>query len=218
MATVTRSSARNSLQGVPFDVYERLRDHPSNGGLRMTYHDGTLELTSPAYRHEQGSERISLIIRAYVATFQIPCRGTRTTTFRKGVPGSTLGQGKEPDLSYYFANAPMIRSNRSIDLTIDPPPDLWVEVDHRASSAGRLPVYAALGIPEVWRYRAYKKTLWFGVLDGDSYREVDRSRSLERLSPSIVLDLLAEADRLGETEWDIWMRHGMDGTLREADL
>jgi Uma2 family endonuclease len=100
-----------------------------------------------------------------------------------------------------------------IDLDVDPPPDLWIEVDNRVSSAGRLPVYAALGVPEVWTFRARKGTLRFAALDGDAYRPIDRSLSLNGLTPAIVLELLAEADRLGETRWDIWMRDWMRTNL-----
>ena len=40
----------------------------------------------------------------------------------------------------------------AIDLTLDPPPDLAIEIDMTSPSIPRLPIYCALGIPEVWRF------------------------------------------------------------------
>lgn len=36
-------------------------------------------------------------------------------------------------------------------MRIDPPPDLVIEVDVTHSSLDRMGIYAALGVPEVWR-------------------------------------------------------------------
>ena len=90
---------------------------------------------------------------------------------------SRRGNGKEPDQSFYFANGPAIRGKATIDLEVDPPPDLWIEVDNRSSSKGRLPLYAALGVPEVWQYRVRRRTLRFFRLNeaGDGYVPIDRS-------------------------------------------
>jgi Uma2 family endonuclease len=217
MATVTRTPSHAILRGVSYDVYEALRDEPRNRGLRMSYHDGTLEIMSPELTHEVWSERLSLLIRAYAAVFRIRCQGTRATTFRRGTRGKPLGNGKEPDLSYYFENSGAIRGKKTLDLQNDPPPDLWIEVDHRASSLGRLPTYAKLGIPEVWSFRASRFTLQFRQLEDGSYREINRSGCLPGLTPDIVLTLLAEEQRLEETEWDRWMRDWMRVNLRHDE-
>jgi hypothetical protein len=39
-----------------------------------------------------------------------------------------------------------------VDLAIDPPPDLAIEVELTSGLLDKLSVYAALGVPEVWRY------------------------------------------------------------------
>jgi Uma2 family endonuclease len=214
MATVTRRSPEYAvLRGVRYDVYVALRDAPANGGLRMTYHDGTLEIMSPEFRHEHSTALLGAIVRAYTAVLGVRFVSARSTTFRRGRAGRKKGFGKEPDESFYFAHADAVRNRASIDLDAAPPPDLWIEVDNRVSSAGRLPVYAALRVPEVWVYRPRKGTLGFLSLDGDAYRPIDRSLSLNALTPAIVLDLLAEADRQSENEWDVWMRDWMRANL-----
>jgi Uma2 family endonuclease len=215
VATVVRTFGPLTLRGVTYDEYVRIRDHPGNGRTRLVYHNGVLEIMSPEFRHEVGAERLGMIVRAVASAFQIRCVGARSTTFRRGQPGLPRGFGKEPDCSFYFAHAATVWGKETIDLEIDPPPDLWIEVDNRASSRGRLPLYAALGVPEVWRYRARCGTLWFGRLEGGAYVPIDRSLSLPMLTPAIVLDLLGRVAAAGdEATWDTQMRDWLGNVLR----
>jgi Uma2 family endonuclease len=62
-----------------------------------------------------------------------------------------MNKGAEPDSYFYIQNSDRIQGNR-IDITIDPPPDLVIEVDITNSSTRSFPVYQQLGIPEIWRY------------------------------------------------------------------
>ncbi|MBO1346131.1 MAG: Uma2 family endonuclease [Hormoscilla sp. GUM202] len=57
----------------------------------------------------------------------------------------------EPDSGFYIQNEPLMRNKKELDLTKDPPPDLVLEVDY-TSSVDRQIIYAALGVPELWRY------------------------------------------------------------------
>jgi Uma2 family endonuclease len=160
---VVELPAPTVLRGVRYGDYVRLRDEAANDHLRMVYYDGTLEIMSPESTHEVSSRRIGLFIFILSVELQIACHGTGSTTFRKGTKELKRGKGKEPDESFYFANANKVLGKDPINLDRDPPPDLWIEVDQRASSRGRLPLYAALRVPEVWRYRADRDTLWMGA-------------------------------------------------------
>ncbi|MEO8892528.1 MAG: Uma2 family endonuclease, partial [Coleofasciculaceae cyanobacterium] len=60
--------------------------------------------------------------------------------------------GKEPDSCYYIQNEAQVRGKIELDFTVDPPPDLALEIDITSSSINQLEIYADLGIPEVWRY------------------------------------------------------------------
>jgi Uma2 family endonuclease len=195
-----------SLRGVSYDFYEEVRLAPGNRGLRMTYYNGTLEIMSPLYRHEKYSWRLGLIILAVTSVLGIPCTGSGSTTFKRRGRRMKRGWGKEPDQSFYLANEPSIRGKDEIDLEVDPPPDLWIEVDHRGSSRGRLPLYAALGIPEVWQFRPHQKRLWFGRLEGDTYVEIERSHALPMLTPERVLEALNLGEGLSESQWDPLLR------------
>ena len=194
------------LHGVSYDFYEQVRKAPANRLLRMTFHNGTLEIMSPQYRHEKYSRRIGLVVLAVAAVLGIPCQGTGSTTFGRRGRRLLQGWGKEPDQSFYLIHEARIREKDEIDLEIDPPPDLWIEVDNRGTSRGRLPLYAALRVPEVWRYRASRGTLWFGRRQDDTYVPIDRSLALPMLTPQLVLEALRLGENLSESEWDPILR------------
>jgi Uma2 family endonuclease len=98
-----------------------------------------------------------------------------------------------------------MRNKEQIDLDVAPPPDLAIEVDHKADSSRALKLYARIGVPEVWRYKAKTKALWFGRLVGDAYESIDWSLNLPRLTPALVVQALEEAGRMGELEWKDWL-------------
>ena len=194
------------LEAVTYEAYLRLRDDPDNQGLRMAYHDGVLEIVSPQYIHDSGARRMFVVVLAYCMEFRVPCAPAGGTTFHVGLPGEPKGKGKEPDESFYLRDAAAaIRGRISLDLTVDPPPSLWVEVDNWGSSKAKIPLYAGLKIPEVWRYRVRRRTLWFGRLDGagDGYDEIAASEALPGLTPAMVLEMLDD-----ENAWDVaaWRR------------
>ena len=81
-------------------------------------------------------------------------------------------------------NEEAIRGKGRIDLTVDPPPDLVIEVDITSPSLDRLPIYARLGVPEVWRY------------DGPA-----RSAALRPLTSEILSRFVEESKTLEHRDW-----------------
>jgi Uma2 family endonuclease len=216
MATVYRRHPHVAvLHKVPFKAYVRLALAPENRHLRMAYHDGTLEIVSPKLRkHEGPSDRLRIIITTVATRLGLAYDGTGSYTYRRAGEGPYRGKGKEPDQSFYFANAGRVPRTRDPDLDAgDPPPDLWIEVDNRASSAGRLPIYAELGVPEVWRYRAGKKTLQFLRLVDGGYQPIDRGLALPVLTPALVLEALALGNDPIESEWSRLLREWLERTF-----
>jgi Uma2 family endonuclease len=206
MSTARTRRRFERITGVTYDAYLRIRDDPGNRGKRMAYHDGVLEVMSPQYIHDHGARNLLLIVVAYCKAFQVPSQAAGGTTFRKGLLGEPKGDGKEPDESFYLRDAAAaIQGKTSLDLAVDPPPSLWVEVDNWGSSRSRLPIYAGLRVPEVWRYRARRRMLWFGRLAGAGYEEIDRSLALPGLMPALVLTLLDEAAKQDLTSWVTWL-------------
>lgn len=210
MATVVQQeeSEVTALHGVTFKMYAMLVREPANYHLRMTFHDGVLEIVSPKIaRHEVPSALFFLLVSTACDVLDLNYKATLSGTFQRKPRGEFRGVGKEPDQSFYIANYDRFPRDRDLDLDAgDPPPDLWIEVDNRVSSAGRLPVYAALRVPEVWCYRSGTKHLEFLRLIDGQYVSMDRSLALPILTPSEVLEALAMSEGISDLEWVRWLR------------
>jgi Uma2 family endonuclease len=203
------------LRGIPWLLYLQLRRADENRGVRMSYWNGTLELMSPEYVHEQADRRLTQLIVEVVTQRDIPCACAGSTTFRRPGQDEEQGAGKEPDTSFYFAHEPSIRGKKTIDLETDPPPDLAVEVDNTTDSARKLPIYAALGVPEVWRFDVNTGELWFGKLQPDgTYAAIEQSECLPMLTPALVLEALSLAEGDTETRWFQRLRDWVRDRLR----
>ena len=207
MSTTRSSPIVTRLSAIPYDMYVQIRDAPGNRGLRLAYHDGVLEIMSPEFRHDRAGRRLMQLVLAYCKAFHVPCEAAGSTTFRKGEAGLRKGKGKEPDESFYIGQEAFdaVRHKDTLDLTVDPPPSLWLEIDNRGSSKAKLPLYAGLGVSEVWRYRPRSRRLGFGRLAGDGYEAIDSSDVLPGLTPALVLDLLAEAESRDLAGWSTWL-------------
>jgi Uma2 family endonuclease len=203
LESAAKDSDRVVLQNVPWEYYSRLSDDEANRHLRMSYYKGTLELMSPRYRHERSAARVGQFVMKLTEVLDIPCSESRSTTFRREAEGA----GKEADTSFYLAHEPQIRDRDEIDLAVDPPPDLAIEVDNLADSRDKLSIYAALKVPEVWRYDARAGVLWFGRLQADgTYASLERSECLPMLTPGRVLEALALCRGLPESRWGRLLR------------
>ena len=195
------------LRGVDWDDYLRFRNHPGNAHLRLSYLDGTLILVSPQYIHDRYGWRIALMLVEVAEALHIPTQCMVSTTLQRKGSKPRQGSAKEPDFGFYFhENERRMRNKDQIDLEIDPPPDLAIEIDHKADSRKSLALYARLGVPEVWRFQTRSKKLWFGRLVGDHYESMDRSVNLTRLTPELVLVALAKMDEIGESAAKPWIR------------
>ena len=96
-----------------------------------------------------------------------------------------MQRGLEPDCCFYVKNAALIGMKRKIDLDIDPPPDLMVEVDITNSSLDKFPIYESLGVPEVWRFDG--KALTFHVLHRGSYIQKRHSPTFPGLALGVAI-------------------------------
>jgi len=136
---------------VPWDLYCRLRDLPENDHQRMIYNHGTLVIMSPnSLQHERLSAILNCLILDWALERNVEIESVQTTTFRR----EDLQKGLEPDQCYYVRHASQIRRAEKVDLSVNPPPDLVLEVDVTSPSDFKLPIYASLGVPEVWIWRA----------------------------------------------------------------
>lgn len=195
MSTIsTLAEHRVILDGVSWQTYSALVDESEHASGRMTYDQGTLEIMSPMMPHESGKCLIGRMIEMFTFLRGIDIRSSASTTFRR----TDLKRGFEADESYYIQFAEHIRSKREIDLSIDPPPDLVVEVEMTRSAIDKLRLFASMGIPEVWRYDG--KTLRIECLHEDRYIETKFSRVLPDFPAELAGELLAQRFETSETE------------------
>ncbi|MDX1980237.1 MAG: Uma2 family endonuclease [Bryobacteraceae bacterium] len=105
----------------------------------------------------------------------------------------------EPGSSFYFHRAVEMPGKPAIDLSVDPPPDLVIEVDISRNSAHRFPIFAAIGVREVWRYHSGEVTMF--ALSGGGYQNLDRSRFLPRLSAAAVSKFVEDSRHQAPGDW-----------------
>ncbi len=171
------------LSDVKWEEYLALRDKPANCGLRMTYATGVLEIMTLSSFHELISILIHDFILEWRVARNIPVRPSGSMTLRHEV----LQRGLEGDQSYYIQHEAQVRGINQIDLNTDPPPDLAVEVEHTSAAIRKLPIYAALGVPELWHWRSEILTV-YRLIDSE-YVERSTSEAL----PDFPLDKLRES-------------------------
>ncbi|HWS86441.1 MAG TPA: Uma2 family endonuclease [Pyrinomonadaceae bacterium] len=184
------------LTGVSWATYERLlHDLKDSSSPRLTFDRGVLEVMSPSAEHEESNRTISLLVEVLAEEFGLDVRNLGSTTFRR----EDLEQGFEPDSCFYVQNEGRMRGKREIDLTADPPPDLIIEVDITSPSLNKFPIYAALGVPEIWRYDGRAATIF--RLEGGGYVEAGESAALPRLTSGDLSRFVAEGTTAGRREW-----------------
>jgi Uma2 family endonuclease len=137
------------LGGVTWEQYERVLERIGDRSIRVTYDDGRMEIMSPLPQHEGEAEAIGVLAREVAMEAGISIRGFGSTTYRR----ADRKGGLEPDKCYYLKNEPKVRGMKRFDPKVHPPPDLAIEVDVTSRSVPREPVYARLGVPEIWRSR-----------------------------------------------------------------
>ena len=137
------------LHDVSWEFYEQLLREVGDRHIQITYDDGSLEIMSPLPEHERWGAWIARLIELMCLERSIDCECLGSTTFRD----AAKRKGLEPDECYYFINAARAREmEEQFDPDVDPVPELALEIDITNRSVAREPIYAALGVPEIWRF------------------------------------------------------------------
>jgi Uma2 family endonuclease len=154
------------LKDISWQMFEKILNNLGEGyAARIAYDKGTLEIKMPLLGHEDDKEIIGDLVKALLEEFDIDFRSVGSTTFKR----EDMQNGVEPDQCFYIQNEAAIRGKRQIDLTVDPPPDLALEIDNTSDSRLRFNSYQALGVPEVWRYN--RQVLQIYLLQDGKYIE-----------------------------------------------
>ncbi len=184
------------LRNLSWETYERLlADHEDDRSPRLTFDGGELEIMSPFPEHERYNLRIADLVVALADAMNIEVEGLGTTTFKR----RDLERGFEPDSCFYIQNAESVRGKGRIDLRTDPPPDLVIEIEITRSSIRKLPLFAAFGVPEVWRYDGERVSIF--ILEKGKYLEVPESAVFHGVLSLRLTELLEQGRPLGTTGW-----------------
>jgi Uma2 family endonuclease len=197
MATLISPTAQPViLEGVSWATYERLLDDFDNSkAVRCTFDRGTLELMAPSFDHERLNRLLAELVAAIATGMDCDYEQAGSTTFKR----QDIGRGFEPDSCFYLQHAAVIRGHRHIDLATDPPPDLVLEIDITHPSLDKLPIYAAIGVPEVWRYDGERLIMY--RLIADRYDEIENSTVLPGVTSDDITQLLATSEHMSRAAW-----------------
>jgi Uma2 family endonuclease len=177
------------LSNVDWKDYTRfLHLFAERPGYRLTYDRGELEIMSPVFEHGKDAYFLGRMVDAMNEEWGIPIVAGGTTTIRR----RRRQRGLEPDNCYWIANAARVANLRRINLAVDPPPDVAIEVDVTNSSLDRMSIFARLGVPEVWRLAG--DVLSFNALQpsGD-YAPIANSLSFPLLRADDLIPFLEQA-------------------------
>jgi Uma2 family endonuclease len=197
MATVQSPlEQRMVLHHISWDTYERLlADHEQSSAPRFTYDRGTLEILSPLPKHEMANRSLASLVEIAVEEMALEFANLGSTTFKR----REFERGFEPDSCFYIQHEAAVRGRERIDLRVDPPPDLVIEIDFTHETLYKPSIYAQFRVPEVWRYDGER--LEVRVLTEDRYVESAASRVRPGVRADAASDLLRASGQTGRLEW-----------------
>ena len=199
MTTIAPPEQRVILENVSWETYERLlAESIDSVGTRFTYDEGALEIMVVSIGHENPNRTLAQLVEIVAEETDRDLHRAGSTTFKR----KDLAKGFEPDSCFYIGHAEQTRGKEELDLVTDPPPDLVIEVDITRSSLNRFPIFAALGVAEVWRFDGARVTMY--RLEGGRYFETETSLTLPPLTASQSTVFLDESRREKST---VWVRH-----------
>jgi Uma2 family endonuclease len=203
MATTTETRVKPAegekrfvLYNVGWEGYQTLLDLVGDRGVRLTYDRGNVELMSPLIMHERFGNLLGRMVEAITEELDIQAVGAGSTTFKS----QALDRGLEPDECYYIASVGRFRDVDRPDLSVDPPPDLAIEVEITQSALNKLGIYAALGVPEVWRFDGESLKVLLLRPDG-SYTPSPTSLSFPFLALEDIARFVREYEPNDDTRW-----------------
>jgi Uma2 family endonuclease len=180
------------LNGVSWSTYKLLMADVGDGrGWRIAYDQGVLEIRMPLQKHEQPKVLLASFVEALADELAIEIMHLGSLLLER----EDLSRAIEPDTCFYIQNEALVR-DKEINLSVDPPPDLAVESDYTHSSMNKHDIYAALGVPELWRY--HKQTLQVYLLIEEQYQLSDRSLAFPCLPIAEVSDFIERSKEIGQ--------------------
>ena len=178
------------LQNISWEDFEEiLEDLGENRSSRISYSNGVLEIMVPLPKHEKYKEIIGDIVKILLDELEIDFESLGSTTFKN----KQMTQAVEPDACFYLKNYQAVIGKDRLDLSIDPPPDLAIEID--ITNRTQLDNYLLLKVPELWRYT--RKGFQLNLLEGNRYIESQTSPNFPDIP---IIELIDRYVKQAQTE------------------
>ncbi len=196
------------LTSLTWQDYETILDELGDRrSIRLSYSQGTLEAMTPLFIHENTKVLIGDLVKVLLDELELDYEPAGSTTFKN----QQMDQGIEPDESFYIENCAAVRGKKRLDLAIDPPPDLAIEID--ITKRTRFNNYERLGVPELWRYDGER--LEINVLQGSEYVESCQSRLFSQFNLiEKIPETLQNSQKIGSAmalkQFRIWVKQTLN--------
>jgi Uma2 family endonuclease len=188
------AGAKLELTNIDWDEYENLLSQMDTlPGHRLSYDRGRLTIVSPSLEREDYKDFILGLVRTLSDEMDLTLESRGTTTFKR----KALKKGVEPDTCFYVQSAASVIGRRTFPNREYPPPDVVVEIDMSKDSPDKFPIYATLGVPEIWRYDGV--TTRFYELSGETYTPIRNSRAFPTLTANVITQQLELSKADGQT-------------------
>lgn len=205
VTTATPAEYRTLLPNISWHTFKTmLAEMGSERKNRLAYENGIVEIMSPLLPHENSNRIIEGLIVALCEELGLEIKRAGSLTLTR----DDLERGAEPDSCYYIQNESLVRDKENIDMSIDPPPDLVLEVEYSRSKIDKPSLYAAMGVPEFWRYNGTVLRIY--ILSGVRYKELQTSPTFAPVTVREIPQFIQETRNKGEIattrDFRAWIR------------
>lgn len=193
VTTATPAETRVLLENISWQTFKTmLVEMGSERASRICFHQGNIEIMTPQKPHENANRLIEVFVGVLCEEFGLEVNRVGSLTLTR----DDLEHGAEPDSSYYIQNELLVRGKENIDLAFDPPPDLVLEVEYSRPKIDKLKLYAAMGIPEFWRYNGTKLRIY--ILTNGQYSETQISPTFAPIQIIEIPRFIQESKKIGQ--------------------
>ncbi len=205
VTTAPLAETRTVLENISWQTFKTMLAEMGEGrNYRLAYYNKMVEIMTPLMPHENSNRIIEGFIVALCEEFGFEFKRAGSLTLTR----DDVERGGEPDSSYYIQNESLVRDRENIDLAIDPPPDLVVEVEYSKPKVDKFKIYAAIGVPEFWRFNG--SVLRIYILSDGQYSEVQFSPTFGsvpvREIPKFIQQTRKDGENATTRAFHAWVR------------
>jgi len=192
------------LTSLTWQDYEQiLAELGEHRSTRLSYCQGTLEIMTPLFIHENTKILIGDFVKILLEELGLDYEPAGSTTLKN----QKMERGVEPDESFYITNCRAIRGKTRLNLEIDPPPDLAIEID--ITHPTKLDNYERLGVPELWCYNGARLAIY--ILQNSQYLETGQSQLFPQFNlVAQIPEMLQKSSSIGSArilkEFRLWVK------------